>query len=456
MRWVWGLAVLAIGCQEYNFTNGDVKPPGSDTGTMESTTPPDPTTPPEPAPNIEVNPRYIDLGQWPPNCTSPRKTIEITNSGDETLTIDEMSVAPNPGGVFRSLPLDPRDLAPGETTEVNVDFTPSDYRAYPSAAISIPSNDPDEPLVQVVVDGEGSEVSSWNDRFAQEPARPVDVLFIVDNSGSMSGEIDDLANTFEVFINSFASLGLDYQIGVITTDMDDPAQSGRLLGPDPVIHPGLPDPVAAFVLATELGSSGSGSEKGLAAAQAALTAPLVGTTNAGLVRKGSSLSLIVVSDEDDDSADSIVPATFATWLEGYQGDPALTRFSAVAGPPSGIFPCISLISGISATPAIRYNRVVRDTGGIHISFCDMDMTSILSSLAVVSTGLKRTYTLSQTPSRPDEMVVDVEGMIVPHDLTNGVSYDPTSNSITFHGAWIPRPSQTIDVSYEVDTVDCTT
>jgi len=456
VRWVWGLIVLTGSCQEYNFSNGDTKPPTQDTGTVVSTTPDTETTTstPLPAPNIEVYPRYIDLGQWPPDCTSPRKTIEITNIGNEALRIDEMDLSPNPDGVFRSLPLDALDLDPGESATVEVDFTPADYTAYPSAAIRIPSNDPDEPLIQVVVDGEGSAVSSWSDRFEQEPARPVDVLFIVDNSGSMSGEIDNLADTFEVFINGFASLGLDYQIGVITTDMDDPSQSGRLLGPDPIIHPGLADPVAAFVAATEQGASGSGSEKGLAAAQAALSAPLITSSNVGLVRKDSSLSLIVISDEDDDSRDTIVPATFASWLETYQGDPALTRFSAVAGPPSGLLPCISLISGISATPAIRYNRVVRDTGGIHISFCDMDMSSILSSLAVVSTGLKQTFALTQTPSRPDEIEVNVEGLVVPHDFANGVSYSPTDNSISFHGAWIPRPSQSIEARYEVDTVDC--
>ena len=84
------------------------------------------------------------------------------------------------------------------------------------------------------------------------------------------------------------------------------------------------------------------------------------------------------------------------------------------------------------------------------------MTSILSSLAIVSTGLKRTFSLSQTPSRPDEMVVNVEGLVVPHDSANGVSYNPADNSISFHGAWLPRPSQIIEVSYEVDTIDCAT
>ena len=50
----------------------------------------------------------------------------------------------------------------------------------------------------------------------QQPERPlVDVLFSVDDSGSMSEEQQNLANNFSSFINAASSLDTDYHIGVI-------------------------------------------------------------------------------------------------------------------------------------------------------------------------------------------------------------------------------------------------
>jgi hypothetical protein len=46
-----------------------------------------------------------------------------------------------------------------------------------------------------------------------------DVLFVVDNSGSMSFEHSQIANRFMNFINSLFSQNIDYRIGLVTTDV---------------------------------------------------------------------------------------------------------------------------------------------------------------------------------------------------------------------------------------------
>ncbi len=51
-------------------------------------------------------------------------------------------------------------------------------------------------------------------------ARKVDVLFVIDNSGSMSDEQATLARSMPRFIAEFTGKPIDYQIGVITTDAD--------------------------------------------------------------------------------------------------------------------------------------------------------------------------------------------------------------------------------------------
>ncbi len=47
----------------------------------------------------------------------------------------------------------------------------------------------------------------------------VDILFVVDNSGSMSSEHKHIASRFNMYIKSLDESGLDYQIAMITTDV---------------------------------------------------------------------------------------------------------------------------------------------------------------------------------------------------------------------------------------------
>src|SRR5262245_37249544 len=48
---------------------------------------------------------------------------------------------------------------------------------------------------------------------------PADILFVVDNSGSMADEQQRLADNFDKFINQIAGAG-DYQIGIVSTDLE--------------------------------------------------------------------------------------------------------------------------------------------------------------------------------------------------------------------------------------------
>ncbi len=70
------------------------------------------------------------------------------------------------------------------------------------------------------------------DVFQQNRRNVVDVLIVVDNSGSMIEEQTKLANNFQAFIQTFSDIDVDWQIGVITTDMTTETDMGRLHGGD--------------------------------------------------------------------------------------------------------------------------------------------------------------------------------------------------------------------------------
>jgi hypothetical protein len=56
----------------------------------------------------------------------------------------------------------------------------------------------------------------------------VDILWTIDNSCSMSDEQLALTDNFPKFMDYFLGSGLDYHIGVTSTDMDDLTHKGKL------------------------------------------------------------------------------------------------------------------------------------------------------------------------------------------------------------------------------------
>src|SRR3984957_3734874 len=69
------------------------------------------------------------------------------------------------------------------------------------------------------------------DTFDQTTRAQSDILWVVDNSGSMAREQDQLAASFPKFFAYLQEAQLDYRIGVTTTDVTTfPALAGDLFG----------------------------------------------------------------------------------------------------------------------------------------------------------------------------------------------------------------------------------
>ncbi len=156
----------------------------------------------------------------------------------------------------------------------------------------------------------------------------------------------------------------------------------------------------------------------------------------------------MISNEVDSS--DISPSDFAAWLDGYQSDPTLTAFSAVAGPPNGLLPCAGYLSGIVAEPAPDYNDAVTRTNGLHLSICDMDMSQILRALAIGTSGLDTAWAPTFVPSDPSLIEVFVDSVLVPHSTVDGVDYVASFNAIGFHGSAVAPAGATIEGHYPAE------
>lgn len=173
------------------------------------------------------------------------------------------------------------------------------------------------------------------DLFQQLSVRKVDILWVVDSSGSMAPKQQRLAQNFQGFINQLvtAQPPIDFHIAVTTTDTDHPAsrgslrqwnlngQSGNFIACTPdatgtvsTCNTGAgttQDAVAAFGQMAQVGTEGSAGEKGLLNAYLTLTNPANQGANRFL-RPEASLYVVVVSDEDDASCSPMVKQPICT------------------------------------------------------------------------------------------------------------------------------------------------
>ena len=103
-------------------------------------------------PEIEVDPLAIDFGSVDVYAPPPTEKIKISNVGTGNLTLAPVSLKHNT--VFSwSLPVN--SLPPGSSTHLQVLYTPVAF-APDSDEVRIGSNDPNNPLILVPIDGFGS------------------------------------------------------------------------------------------------------------------------------------------------------------------------------------------------------------------------------------------------------------------------------------------------------------
>ncbi len=297
-----------------------------------------------------------------------------------------------------------------------------------------------------------------SDVFLQEPTNEVDILWVVDNSNSMADEQEAIAQKFEAFINNIETANADFHIGVISTDLENPDQNGKLQG-DPLWLTNQDDYVPLFQDHIQIGIEGSTKEKGIDAALAALTEPLVSGYNAGFRRPGATLSIIYLSDEND--------CTDRGGLAGYDDVSACYDHSELLVdvkdlirdyktiPTQGERVVVSAIVGPEidegchgSKPGFRYLSMAEAFGGIQGSICEADFSRIMSDLSLEVTGVQTSFQLANAAVEGTIEVVVNETQVF-EDEIDGWTYDPEYWIVYFHGDGVPARGSTITITYEV-------
>ncbi len=267
------------------------------------------------------------------------------------------------------------------------------------------------------VDGGDTDSGSKN---LADPCEKMDVMFVIDDSGSMAEEQTNLTLAFSQFADllstyeNSADEQLDFRIAVTTTGRDvtynalpdfpglpkivlnEKGDNGAFRKSQcglaqPWVDRADPSLKSKFDCMAQVGTNGPGIEMPLLTTELALTSRRADGTNVGFLRDDALLSLIILTDEDDcsrtdngfDGVDfsgdcstnpAYVPVQhYVDVLDTIKGDRSRWATAVIAGPND----CTSAFG--DAEEAKRLKQFVSLTGqnAIFSSICSGDLTTPL-------------------------------------------------------------------------------
>ncbi len=292
------------------------------------------------------------------------------------------------------------------------------------------STDGGDPQPGVCGDG---TLTNANDTFVQNTAQEaaVDILWVVDNSGSMGDEQDELAYNFDVFIRDFITRNIDFQMAITTTDGRD-AYSGKMVGDsskltDEAARANQTQFLQDFKDMIKVGTRGSGTEMGLETSKDFLSQyQSWGRENAYLV-------VVYISDEQDSSPEEV--QNYINFLQAIK-------------PSAGMVKAYSIVTQDLdpnkrwETLGTRYEEVSNATGG-EIANIHADFYTTLSNFGFKILELLDSFPLSGVPV-DSQIEITINGTAV----TSGWTYDANARVIKFDRNAIPNEGSIVIAYYQ--------
>lgn len=195
----------------------------------------------------------------------------------------------------------------------------------------------------------------------------LDVVFVGDNSGSVSAWQAQLVSALPAFFNGLSSNVTNWRMGVVSTDPVDkpylgfaaPFFDGTALNPSGVLSAAL----------AKMGTSGSGIEQTFAPVLKAIG------DNPTFLRPGADLSIVVVTDEDEQGVASVTD--YMAGLKQVKAGGRIRQF--------GMFLALDF-AGCNASSAqfkyagSRFEAAINATGGKAFNFCATDLNGEMTAL----------------------------------------------------------------------------
>ncbi len=429
---------------------------------------------------VEVVPNPVDFGDVAVGCSSRWQQVSIYNTSDSPVvigqpTLDPDSTNPSDFEIRHSSNAQswPHTIGVAGVYSFEVRAVAQDLGdRFASVLVSTFENGQEAPGFTIPVQARGVELGPVTDVF-NIPNRPVvDILFVVDDSGSMSDDQEAMANNFNEFFEVAGIDETDYHIAVTTTlsteanCIDDFGNLTCDLDPSCGLItacPGNPrfisresnNPEGEYTCNIQVSGNGNVSplrpksdeaEAALVAAKEFLSPPRIydPSENGGFLRKGGKLEIVAVADERDQS-----PGSSQLYIDFFQhsiSDSSSVRFSAIS---TGI----NLHPTVCRDPAHyedeevrRYQDVVLATGGSHTPICLPNWQNTMREIGERAAEPRTRFALSQEAS-PTSVTACVTQNGETTCESRDVNYDTENNAGVFELDLAPEPNSQVSISY---------
>jgi hypothetical protein len=264
-------------------------------------------------------------------------------------------------------------------------------------------------------------------------AGQLDIVWIIDDSKSMTPLQDNLAQNFATFIRLFIVNNVDFKMAITTTDVTAAKRglmvkdSDILLNADRARH----DPtqfIEDFKRLVMVGIKGNGTESGLEASKAFME-----RYAADFLRPDAYLAVIILSDEEDQSVSSV--GHYLEVLRKQKINPGLVKIYSIVDVFSRREPGEGRTIG-----SARYIEAAKRTSGISANIFD-NFHHVLGQIGENLFVLMDSFPLGNLPV-PASIKVSINDV-----LTENFTYAADSNSIKFKSGFLPPEKAEIKVIY---------
>ena len=406
-----------------------------------------------------VSPGTVDFGASTLGCGAGVQSAYAVNHCAYSVTVTQVATSGAPFSAAQPVPF---TVAPQSAAAIAVRYAPAAAGDDVGALLVTSSADP--VALRVGLTGGTQAAATVLDQWDQSTPK-VDMLIVIDNSGSMAEEQHALAANLDHLWNRIALANADFHIAVTTTGMDpytagwsqcpggaSGGEGGRFFPVDNarprLLTPQTPDVKNALFQNTNVGQC-HWKEQFTEPVVAALTDPLIHATkapgtplpndgNAGFLRDDARLALLAVSDSDDD-IDVASPPPVSYLIDKLRtikhGALDLVSFAGIVATE----PC-NTVEAVGS----RYMEISRQLNGQIFDICKLDNFGPMLDGAL--SGLLQplsSFPLSAHPKDPAALAVTVNGVAV-----SGWSYDAGANRLVFAAGSVPAPGSHIAASYE--------
>ncbi len=343
-------------------------------------------------------PALLSIGPVVEGCTAADRTATFVNAGSDTVVVNDI-VLDDPAAPFAlGVGHLPASVVAGGSVSVGVSSFAAAPGVYDAAVQAVTDIVEAAVRVELTVVPQGEDIT---EHFTAADVQAVDVLFVVDNSGSMADDQDRLAQNFDTFIDSAFAGSVDFHIAVTTTDVIN-GTGGPEVGP--FLTRNSHNVSATFADQARVGVDGAGIELGLEAMRRALS-DFADTDNAGFLRGNAALSVVIVSDEDDNGGDESLAGFDASLVR-----PVDSYIELLGGLKGGNLDNTPVLVSVVVTPAFspRYEAVASAFAGVVLNIQDDAWGTQLSQVGQATFGLQRRFRVGADPD-PSTVTVTVNG-----------------------------------------------